>query len=153
MACIVRRRAVSLRLRASLTLLCCSGLVVIVRLAAICNPAFHAVLWIIHRNHGLTNHLGKGFIQHARIKANAEPNIMGAEQLLSAAADSVSSQPLCSCLEVFAGPLANSGNIADGNGKSTRHLTMLLAASFERVKTCSKLKIQKKFQRFTCCQI
>lgn len=91
MACIVRRRPVLLRRGASLTLLCSSGLVAIARLAAICNPAFHAVLWIIHRNHGPTNHLGKAFIQHARIKETADPN-MGAEPLLSAAVDAVSSR-------------------------------------------------------------
>lgn len=44
---------------------------------------------------------------------------MGAEQLLSAAVDSVSSQPLCSCLQVFSGShFANFRNIVDGNGKS-----------------------------------
>lgn len=48
------------------------------------------------------------------MKENADPN-MGAEQLLSAAVDSVSSQPLCSCLEVFSG--SHFANF-DGNGKS-----------------------------------
>lgn len=63
-------------------------------LAAICNPAFHAVLWIIHRNRALASHLGESFIQRAKIKENADPNV-GAEQLLSAAVDS--SQPLFLC--------------------------------------------------------
>lgn len=68
------------------------------------------LLWIIHRNHGLTNHLGKAFIQHARIKENADPN-MGAEQLLSAAVDSVSFLIKRS----FQAHFANFGNIVDGN--------------------------------------
>lgn len=32
--------------------------------------------------------------------------------------------------------------------RGSKHLKMLLAASFERVKTCSRLKIQKKVPTF-----
>lgn len=65
-------------------------------LAAICNPAFHAVLWVIHHNYGLTNQLGKAFTQPEKRKENADSNIFG-KQLFSAAMDCVSSL-LCACV-------------------------------------------------------
>lgn len=59
-------------------------------LAAIYNPVFHAVLRVIHHNHGLTNQPGEAFTQLAKIKRTADFNT-GTEQLLSVAMDCVSS--------------------------------------------------------------
>lgn len=117
-------------------------------LAAICNPAFHAVLRVIHHNHGLTNQLGEAFTQLAKIKESADSNT-GAKQLLSAATDCVSSLPLCSRLQVCPGQtwqrtfkiMQMEKRSATQSGR--KHVKVLLMCLFPRIKACSHVKIQK----------